>query len=252
MKNPLILATFWLVFSIGVLAGPHLCQASGWRVIPIRLDLSAKTPTGTLRVINEDPTPLNFQIQATRWMQDATGKDILEPSDELIFFPKLFTIPAGEERLIRAGIKVPASTREKSYRLFIEQIPDKGPQGAAQVSLAIRFGVPVFSRPPKIIPSGKIQGLHIDKGTLKATVINEGNSHFKIRSLKVKGLDASGKETFSEASQGWYVLSGAERVFDVPLPADFCSRSKQLALVAVGDIISLDGLLDLTSEQCSR
>lgn len=102
---------------------PASAFSGQWQVLPIRLDLDQATRSGVLSITNQGKAPLTVDVAASRWLQDATGKDYYEKTDDLIFFPKTLTIAPGKERVIRTGIKVPAVKDENTYRLFIEERP---------------------------------------------------------------------------------------------------------------------------------
>ena len=76
------------------------------------------------------------------------------------FFSRIFSIDKQDQRVVRVGLKVPSATNEKSYRLFIEELPPQAEPGkkGAQVLFVLRFGVPVFVRPDKEQLSGSIEG----------------------------------------------------------------------------------------------
>ena len=225
---------------------------ASWRVIPIRIDLDARNKTGSVKVINEGDTPISFQLSASRWTQDEEAKDLYENTEELVFFPRILTVPAGEERMVRAGFKVPATDREKAYRLFIEQIPEKTPDSAAQVSILIRFGVPVFSAPLKPQPKWDIKDLRIKGESLTFDLINTGNVNLQLHSAAVTGFDKAGNELFANSIQGWYLLSGQHRLHTLPLPPDVCSKARKLELALKADKLELTRVIELGPEQCGQ
>jgi fimbrial chaperone protein len=234
-----------------LLAVPNLAKAS-WRVVPIRIDLDARNKTGSVKVINEGDTQLRFQLKAARWYQDEAAKDQYEETKELVFFPRILTIPPGEERLVRAGFKVPASDTEKTYRLFIEQIPENTPTSAAQVSILIRFGVPVFSAPLKPEARGDLKVSGIKGQNLELELDNTGNVNFQVHSIAVKGFDAGDNEAFSESIKGWYLLTGHKRVHTIKLPTDICQTSKKLEISVQADKFDLNRVIKLGPEQCGQ
>ncbi|MFO7982446.1 MAG: fimbria/pilus periplasmic chaperone [Desulfuromonadales bacterium] len=204
--------------------------AAEWRVVPIRIDLGKNQRSDVVRLINEGSEKVSLQIQATEWMQDENGEDLYVPSKDLIFFPKILTVEPKEERVLRAGIRSPAVQREKTYRLFIEEIPEASRADATQVSINIRFGLPVFVEPLQKQAQAEISSLELKAGKIAAEISNTGNVHFRINKIIVHGLDAEGREIFRKEKQGWYLLAEASRHHELDLPADGCSRSATLLL----------------------
>src|SRR5512145_3038365 len=129
---------------LSVPALPTAARAGVWRVSPIRLDLGREAKTGVITVINGAEEKLQFQMTAHEWVQDDEGKDVYAESADLVYYPKIMVIEPKEERILRAGIRVPAAAREKAYRLFIEEIPEPRKSPGTSVAIAVRFGVPIF------------------------------------------------------------------------------------------------------------
>ncbi|MBW2254514.1 MAG: molecular chaperone [Deltaproteobacteria bacterium] len=230
---------------------PSLAHAS-WRVLPIRLDLSATAKTGTIKVINEEDKPLQFQITAARWTQDAEGNDQYENTADLVFFPRILVVPPGEERLIRAGFKVPATTEERAYRLFVEEIPVQTPGTTSQVALVVRFGIPIFSAPLDPRPAGSLEEVRVEGGAVHLRAVNTGNVNFKMTSLQARGLGADGTELFAESIDGWYLLSARTRDYVIPLPDAGCALVRHIEIEVPSDRLDLQSSIDVTGEQCAR
>lgn len=196
-------------------------------VAPIRLDLDRTTRSGVITVSNEGAEPLSFQIRALEWTQDAQGQDRYEPTNDLVYFPQQLQIPPRENRVVRAGYRHPATTQEKTYRIFVEQQaePRKGGDGTAvNVAVAVRFGVPVFVRPASLEQKAEV-AVELKDGSAAALVRNAGPVHFRINSVRFEGLGAGGEKTFETIVDGWYLLSGASRRYAVKLPAEACRKS---------------------------
>ena len=132
---------------------PAAALAGLFSISPIRLDLDRQNRTESISVSNDETArKLDMQAKLMEWSQDAKGNDVYVESNDLVYFPRIFAIEKQDQRVIRVGIKVPATTVEKSYRLFVEELPpapDPAKKGA-QVLFVLRFGVPVFVRPDKI------------------------------------------------------------------------------------------------------
>lgn len=221
---------------LGLTVGLIFCltgtvSAASWRVVPIRLDFDQRVKSGVLTVHNEGETPLGLQMSAAVWSQDAAGKDLYTPTEDLVFFPKVMTVPAKESRVIRSGIKIPATVLEKSYRLFVEEIPGGRRSGESQVVINLRFGVPIFSAPIKAEVNGEIAKFSLKADGAELSVRNKGNIHFRIHNLSLIGRDESGAEVFREKKEGWYLLANAERSYSLPFPEEGCGKAKTVEVL---------------------
>jgi fimbrial chaperone protein len=158
-----------------------------------------------------------------------------------------------EERILRAGIRVPAAAKEKAYRLFIEEIPGprKQQEGTA-VAIAIRFGVPIFVHPLKEEPRGEVGPLMMSEGTLSVPVKNSGNIHFVIQSVLVKGKNGKGEEILSKELSGWYLLAGASRVYTTEIPPEACGNLAGLEIEVKTDKIPLHGRMVADRSMCGK
>ena len=50
---------------------------------------------------------------------------------------------------------------EKTYRVFVEQLPDKGGPAASGVRVLTRVGIPVYLEPPQPVASAEIASLAV-------------------------------------------------------------------------------------------
>ncbi len=126
---------------------------------------------------------------------------------------------------------MPAGAAEKSYRVFVEELPSlKAPQTAnkSEVKVLTKMGIPIFIQPAKPLAAGTVEGMGLAKGKLAFTVKNTGNVHFLVQSVQVKALDAAGATAFEKNVEGWYVLTGGTRVWEIDIPKEACAKSKTL------------------------
>lgn len=222
-----------------------------WRVTPIRLDFGREVKSGVITVTNDASEKLNVQMKAMEWTQDAEGKDVYTDTTDIIFFPKIMTIDKKEDRIIRAGIKAPAVVREKTYRLFIEEIPEPKKAEGASVAIAIKFGVPIFVKPLKAEEKGEIGKIGLLGGALNATVSNTGTVHFRIDSVAIQGKNSKGEETYKTELAGWYLLSGTSRIYTASLPKEACDKTAKVEVEVKTDKLLLNGKLDVDKTMCS-
>jgi fimbrial chaperone protein len=236
-----------------ILLLPVSAFSGEWRVSPARVFLDRDARSSVITIFNEGEEKVNLQCKAMEWTQDQQGKDVYKDTNELVFFPRILMLDKGEQKIIRAGIKAPATAKEKTYRLFIEEIPQpkKNPADSAQLTVAIRFGVPFFVKPLKEEVTGELTVAGMTKGNVSATVKNTGNTHFRIIELLIKGNNGKGEETFVSKLDGWYLLAGADRTYSTPITAGKCDITKQIDITITTDTkIILNGHLNVEKGQC--
>jgi fimbrial chaperone protein len=219
-------------------------------VTPIRLDFDRGAKSGVITIVNEGREKLNVQMRAFEWSQDADGKDQYTETNDIIFFPRIMSLDKKEEKILRAGIKIPATTREKTYRLFIEEIPGPKKGAGVNVAIAIRFGVPIFVKPLKEELKGEIEKVDLSKGVLNALIKNKGNTHIIIHSIDIKGKNIKGEETFSKELSGWYLLSGVSRLYTTTVPEETCKALSRIDIEVKTDRFKLNGQLDVNQTMC--
>ncbi len=241
--------------AVGLLVIPLLCpspvRAGEWRVTPIRLDFGREAKSGVITVVNEAAEKLQVQLKAFEWTQDTEGKDQYTETADLLFFPRILIFEKAEERIVRAGIRIPAVAREKTYRLFIEEIPEPKKAEGVNVAIAIRFGVPIFVKPLKEDSRGEIEKTGMANATIHARVKNTGNLHFIVRSVAVKGKNLKGEEIFSKELGGWYLLAGASRSYETTLPQEVCPEVVKVVVEVKTDKVPLTGELAADKTMCA-
>lgn len=208
--------------SLGSLATP--AHASMFDVSPINLTLSGKATTGMLSVTNRGTEALRFQISAFAWDESPKGEMILHPTRDIVFFPAMLTVNPGEARKLRVGMNVKPAAKEKSYRIFVQELPPlvKGPDDANAVRVLTKMGIPVFIAPEAPKLTAQLAGLSLRGAKLDFAVRNPGNVHFRPETIVVTARDG-GKVLHTEETPGWYVLAGGVRNYSVELPAQACS-----------------------------
>lgn len=246
------LFTYMTIFALlSSLLFPSLAFTGDFRVTPIRLILDKDARSGVINIVNEGQEALQVQLKAVEWIQDEEGKDKYIETKDVIFFPKIMKIQPTETRIVRTGIKILRPDREKTYRLFIEEIPGPKKENAgATIQVAFRFGVPIFVKPFEEEISAKLESLTLSKGTLNVKIKNTGNSHFTINTVVVKGLTSEGGEVFSRELTGWYLLNGVTRSYTLFISQEDCEGLAQIQVEVKTDPLSLNGKMDVTKSMC--
>jgi fimbrial chaperone protein len=235
------------------LATATTAAAATFTVNPTQIFLAGKTTTVLLTLKNESDEPLRFQLSAFAWQQSPSGELSLTPTQDVVFFPALLTLGPGEERRIRVGSTVTAASQERTYRIFVEELPPMdAPAAGAAVRVLTRMGVPIFIRPSKETASANLHGLELRNGVLHFVLANGGTVHFVPQKVLVRGTGTGGERSFEHEVQAWYVLAGGRREFDVALPASACGGMSGLAVdVQIGSML-LKETLQTPGGACAR
>jgi fimbrial chaperone protein len=228
---------------------PAASIAALFSISPIRLDLDRRNRTDSITVSNDEPArKIEMQAKLVEWTQDAKGNDVYIESNDLVYFPRIFAIDKQDQRVVRVGLKVPAAATEKSYRLFIEELPppaDPAKKGA-QVLFVLRFGIPIFVRPDKEQLAGAIQGMEASPTGATIIVKNTGNQNFQIQSLSFKSGAA-----YEKVIVGGYVLAGATKHITAQFPPDTCRKLGTLQIVMKTDRIgTIERTFDWDTSRC--
>ncbi len=238
--------------AIFLLLSSSFASAGNFRVFPLRLEFDARTKSGVFNLINEGGEDLRLQLEAREWTQDEEGKDTYTETSDIVFFPKILKIEEGNKRIVRVGIKRPPAGSEKTYRLFMEEIPVRSKGEGTKVSIAVRLGVPIFLKPLEEAPGGGITDAKLTGGELGFAVNNRGNVHLMIKSIGISGRDSVGEEVFSRKLSGWYLLDGASRSYATSIPEEVCAGISTLAIGVKTDGSGFDTELNVDKSGCSR
>jgi fimbrial chaperone protein len=209
---------------LAVLSSAARTDAASFSVNPTQIGLSAKVTSALVTVRNESDEPLRFQLSMFAWSQSLKGEMQLTPTKDVVFFPTLLTLAPKEERKIRVGAVTPPGTVEKTYRLFVEELPPPDKPGQTGVRVLTRMGIPIFLEPATKDGQARLADLGLQKGTFTFRLANAGTVHFTPQSIRVRALDAAGALVLDKKIDAWYILAGTEREYEVVVPKPDCSR----------------------------
>jgi fimbrial chaperone protein len=207
---------------------PVGAEGATFTVDPTQIFIAGRTTSVLLTLRNESQQPLRFQLSVFQWGQSPTGEMQLEPTEDIVFFPALLTLEPGETRRVRVGSATKPEAREKTYRIFVEELPPLEPE-AGGIRVLTKMGIPIFVRPQKEQAVAELTGLEQREGELRFTLANNGTVHFVPQAITVRGL-AGSAETFAQQLEGWYVLAGGRREFSLAIPESECSRVTSLVV----------------------
>lgn len=236
-----------------LLAG--LCHAGEFTVTPIRLELGPGTRSGVIAVRNDSKEAQKFQLQAMEWTQDKEGRDSYAETPDLVYFPRLMALDPGREGVIRVGVRNPLVEKERTFRLFIEELPSPpaaaGAEGArAQLQVLMRFAAPVFVRPAKPRDGLELEQIQLARGEVSLVAHNTGNQHQFVEGVRITALDAAGAEVHSVTLADRYLLAGTRKRYATEFPAQHCPRAVKLNVEFKTNKLTQRGSLDVDRRMC--
>lgn len=259
--NQVVRISILLIFGLSFAAmTPTRAFPANFSISPTSLEMSSSVKSGAFSVINGGTEKLNCQIDVKEWSQDADGKDVYTDAKDIVFFPKIMTVEPNEQRAIRIGIKGPPSLKEKTYRLFVEEIPSqkKTEEGKAPgkitagLTIAFRYATPIFVKPVREQESGVIDKIEMSKGLVKALIKNTGNIHIKVLKVTFRGKSVDGKELFSKDIAGWYILQGLSRPYEMNVPKEHCANAATIEIDAQAEKFTINGTLNVDKKTCTH
>jgi len=219
---------------------------ANFSVSPIRVFFDGTQKTNVLTVKNMSERPVSLEIKTVLWEHDQT----YSPTGDIIFFPKMLTIDVGEEKIIRIGHKITPGPAEKTYRMFVSEIPLARTEEGTTLQVVMNLGVPIFIQPLKSIPEGEIETVSLSEGKLHIGLKNSGNVHFIIKSIRVSGQDNTASELFSAEMAGWYLLAGNAKEYTLDIAKETCLKIKNLRIHIETDRFSMEKDATVTNEMC--
>ena len=203
---------------------------SSFTVNPTQIHLGARATTALLTLRNEDAAPLRFQLSVFSWNQNLRGEMELEPTSDIVFYPALLTLAPGEERQIRVGAATAFREIERTYRIFVEELPPESAGDGGAVRMLTKMGIPIFLRPAKLVAEAGLEGLRLSDGRFGFQLRNAGTVHFVPQLVRVRAFGAAKNIVFDRQLEGWYILAGGSRLYDLPLTDAECRLLQSLAV----------------------
>lgn len=215
---------------------PCAAHASSFDVSPVTLTLTAQATSAMVTVTNRGTEPTRFHVSAFSWQQKGNGEMVLNPTNDIVFFPAMLMLNPKEARNLRIGVNVKPGAVEKTYRVFVQELPPAvTAENPGVVRVLTKMGIPVFVQPvaaasaKPVLSEVAVQG---QKVTFKLT--NSGNKHLRLTKLVVSATN-NGKVLHTKEIDPWYVLAGGTHTYAVDLPVDACKALKSVQVELESD-----------------
>jgi fimbrial chaperone protein len=227
---------FWLLtgFMVFFLAGSG-AQSAALRIAPTSLAIIAPDSAAALNLRNEDTRPVNVQIRVFRWSQ-ADGVERLEPTADVAASPPITTLAAKSDYIVRV-VRVAKTSiiGEESYRLLVDELPDRSQRRPGIVNFVLRYSIPVFFTSPDTSPSNVSWVLKSRDGLMVLTARNSGARHLQIVDLE---LADAGKTIASQSGLVGYVLGRGTNSWLLPQGRAIAGGSVTLSARAANGTIN--------------
>jgi fimbrial chaperone protein len=236
-----------------VLLAPRLARGGELNVAPVLVELDAARRSALVSIRNASDKASRYQVRAYGWAQDLKGTMQLEATKDLVVFPPLVELAAGEERKLRIGSSATPADSERSYRIFIEELPPpESPDAPKQVRVLTRVGIPVFFAPNREVRRSEVGFLSAGAGQVSIRIRNTGTVRLRPTTVTITGTGTDGERTFAVPLDPWYVLAGDERFYETELPPDACARTKELHVAVQVEPTVLEARLLMPGGACAR
>jgi P pilus assembly chaperone PapD len=134
---------------LAALAVANFAHASSFNISPIRAELSGAHHTDVMTLTNADDGPVVVEVRVVKWSQD-NGADQLDDTRELLVTPPVLQIPGKGEQIIRVALRrEPDPTRETTYRVIFQEVPQAATPDFTGLRVALRLSVPIFVAPSR-------------------------------------------------------------------------------------------------------
>lgn len=232
------------------LAQARVAYSGTFQVNPIRITLSRQSPSSLLSVRNDSAEKIRFQIGVFAWDQNPKGEMVLNPTEDLIFYPGLLALEPGDERRIRIGTNDLMVVSERSYRIFVEELPPLENTQSHGIRILTKMGVPIFIQPSKPTVQGRLDQMGFRGSEFFFEIKNLGNVHFFPRTVRVKGAGSQGDIFLERELQSWYILAGGTREYRVEIPRADCEKIQSLTVEVELEDKTLKEKIPLPPQTC--
>lgn len=218
----------WVLAAL-LAVSPVAAQPLG--ISPVTLQLAPGQAATSLTVTNQGDRPTAIQLRVFAWNQDK-GEDELVTTDHLIISPPITTIAPAATQVVRLMLRRPATGKEASYRILLDQIPAATEPGVVQV--ALRVSMPLFAAPVTRIASALRYHLEQRDGRPWLVAVNTGSRHETVRDIQLTSAD--GRHLKIADGVLPYVLAGATRRWLIVEMGGAAKWQSKVELSARGDL----------------
>ena len=173
------------------------------------VELGVDSVAGRLVLGNTGDAPVSAQLRVFAWSQE-NGDDRLAPTTAIALSPPILQIPPGGEQVVRVVREGPApSGRDQTYRIIVDELPDKSKPNAGTVSFRMRYVLPMYVRDAIAKPAALVCRIERQAATAALSCNNSGGRAAQLGASSL--LDASGHKYELTPGLFGYVLPDSVR-----------------------------------------
>jgi fimbrial chaperone protein len=221
-----------LTVALSVTPAIETVSAASLQVSPVSLEVPAPGAATTITLNNPGATPLKAQMRVYRWSL-VDGKEHLEPATEVVASPPMASLQPKTDYVVRVvRTAKTAITGEETYRLVIDEIPERSNTPGVAVAMAFRYSVPVFFTSTIAGAPNLTWATHVVNGKRFVTATNNGGRRVRLADLSI--TDGAGKPVFAAKGLAGYVLARSRMSWVAP--GALQNAAQPLLITAQGDV----------------
>lgn len=211
-------------------------SAASLQVSPTSLDIAAPGTATTLTLNNPGDAPLKAQVRVFRWSL-VDGEEHLDPTTDVVASPPIASLQPQTDYVVRIvrTAKAPVAV-EETYRLVVDEIPDRTNLPANSVAMAFRYSVPVFFVAKGGGAPSVAWSVQARNGKTYISATNTGTRRVRLADLKI--TDGSGKPVVIAKGLAGYVLARSSKSWVAPGLVH--NADVPLQVTAMGDLGPID------------
>jgi fimbrial chaperone protein len=192
-------------------------HASSFNISPIRAELSGAHRTEVLTLRNAEDAPVVVEVQVVQWSQEH-GEEQLQDTRDVLVTPPVMQIAGNSEQIVRVALRRDADvSRELTYRVIFQEVPQAAPADFTGLRVALRLSVPLFVAPAQAHAKSDMawEAHWLQDGDLEVAATNRGSGHLQVIDFDV---DLAGAGVSLHGNTAKYVLPGSRMVWTLKPP----------------------------------
>ncbi len=201
-----------IAFSFFILSATSPSEAQSLKILPLTIDLPSGAASTALTLETEKKEGVAVQLRVFRWLQ-TDGSDQLEKTEDVVVSPPTLIVRRGAPSTVRL-VRIAKGTvsGEETYRLLIDEIPDRKNLQSGNVTFTVRQSLPVFFAGDDVQAGSLAWNVAERKGKLVLVAKNAGQKRVKL--IKLAVTDEKNHNLVKNGGLA-YVLGGQTKTWEL-------------------------------------